>query len=78
MDDPRTGDLQALLDVQDVAQVLNVSRRTVWRLVATGRLPAVRLGPQVVRFRHQDLQRLVRELTHHLRNRVAAQPEHHP
>ncbi len=34
----------ALLTVQDVAERLNVSTRTVRRLVAAGRLPCIRIG----------------------------------
>lgn len=33
-----------LLTVAAVARRLNVSERTVWRLIASGELPALRLG----------------------------------
>ena len=34
-----------LLSIQQTAQVLNVSRTTVWRLLRAGRLPTVELRP---------------------------------
>jgi len=34
-----------LLSIQQAAQVLNVSRTTVWRLLRAGRLPTVELRP---------------------------------
>lgn len=43
---------------RDVAELLCVSRRTVWRWTAAGRLPApVRVGARCTRWRVSDLQR---------------------
>ena len=39
-----TGTHGILLGVSDVARRLDVSKATVYRLVATGELPAIRLG----------------------------------
>jgi excisionase family DNA binding protein len=39
-----TGTHGALLGVRDVARRLDVSKATVYRLVATGELPAIRFG----------------------------------
>jgi len=51
-----------LLTVRDVAHLLNVSPRTVWRLVSTGDLPRpIRLGPRTCRWRPADVARLVDE-----------------
>jgi len=43
---------------RDVAELLCVSPRTVWRWAAAGRLPApVRVGVRCTRWRVRDLQR---------------------
>lgn len=47
-----------LLDVRKVAQLLGVHQRTIWRMVASGDLPApIRLGAKTVRWRLLDLER---------------------
>jgi excisionase family DNA binding protein len=43
------GGTECLLTVADVAQVLRVSKATVYRLVAEGKLPHVRIG-NAIRF----------------------------
>jgi excisionase family DNA binding protein len=43
-----------LLTLTEVAQYLRISTRTVSRLIASGSLPALRLG-RAVRIRHADL-----------------------
>lgn len=48
----------ALLTREDVAQILSCSTRTVDRLVASGDLPAIRIG-KLVRFKPGTIQRLV-------------------
>lgn len=50
--------MEQLLTIQQVADYLNVSPRTVRRLVAARRLPVVRFG-RMVRFREQDLARKI-------------------
>lgn len=47
-------DLQPLLTLGEVAEILNVSPKTVRRLVARRGIPCVRLG-RMVRFRPQDV-----------------------
>lgn len=51
--------IRSMLDVQDLAEVLNMSARTVWRWVRADRIQAVRLGPQVVRFTYEEAERVV-------------------
>lgn len=34
------------LKIREVAELLNVSNQTVWRLVVTGDLPSIRVGAQ--------------------------------
>lgn len=47
-----------LLKVKEVAILLNIAPRTVWRLSATGELPApVRIGTRIVRWRFTDIER---------------------
>jgi excisionase family DNA binding protein len=43
-----------LLSTVQAAEIANVSRPTVWRLVRDGALPAIRVGHQV-RIRRDDL-----------------------
>ncbi len=41
--------------VAEAAQLFRVSKPTVWRWIASGRLPAVRRGPRAIRIRRADL-----------------------
>ena len=51
-----------LVDVKEVAAVLGVSARTVWRLVSTGEFPPpIKLG-RLSRWRRKDVLRYVEEL----------------
>lgn len=46
----------AVVNVREVADLLGVNPRTVWRMAQTGDIPApIRLGPRVVRWRLADL-----------------------
>ncbi|MFN0155521.1 MAG: helix-turn-helix domain-containing protein [Gaiella sp.] len=45
-----------LLSVAALAEHLDVSTRTVWRLVAAGEIPTVRVGERI-RFRPDDVER---------------------
>ena len=45
-----------LLDVREVAEILGIAVRSVWRLSATGELPPpVRIGARIVRWRLTDI-----------------------
>jgi len=44
---PEFADCGPLLDRSQVAELLNVSPTTVWRLVRSGELPAYRVGNQI-------------------------------
>jgi prophage regulatory protein len=49
-----------MLTVRDVSDLLCVSRRTIWRWAASGRLPPpLRVGPKCTRWRVTDIQRYV-------------------
>ena len=50
INEPRT----PLLRVNDVAALLSIGRRTVYTLVGSGELPAVRVGTRM-RFRPEDV-----------------------
>jgi excisionase family DNA binding protein len=43
------------------AQLLDVSERTVWRWIASGRLRVVRLGPGATRVLLADIEKLIDE-----------------
>ncbi|HID87447.1 MAG TPA: DNA-binding protein [Anaerolineae bacterium] len=49
-------DNQKLLTVDQVAEILQVSRTTVYRRIRAGVLPAVKLGHRQVRIRQEDLE----------------------
>lgn len=51
-------ELEELLTREDLAQILCCSTRTVDRLVASGDLPAIRIG-KLVRFRPGQIRRLL-------------------
>lgn len=46
----------AVINVREVAELLGVNVRTIWRLAQRGEIPApIRLGDRVVRWRLSDL-----------------------
>lgn len=45
-----------LLTIHDVAERWSCSARTVQKKIATGELPAVHLGPKLVRIRPEDVE----------------------
>jgi len=49
-------DSQKLLTVDQVAEILQVSRTTIYRRIKAGELPAVKLGRRQVRIRQEDLE----------------------
>jgi predicted DNA-binding transcriptional regulator AlpA len=54
---PQEQELDTLLTVQDVAEILSVGVRTVWRWTALSRLPKpIRLAKKVVRWKASELQ----------------------
>jgi excisionase family DNA binding protein len=52
---------QAYLRVAEVARRLGLPRSTVYHLVRTGRLPAVRLSPGVILVPEAELEACIRE-----------------
>lgn len=44
-----------LLKPSEVAARLNVSRRAAYYLISSGKLPSVRIGPQIIRVCETDL-----------------------
>ena len=53
--------LPKLLKIAEVADVLRVSKTTVYRLVRVGDLPAVHIGDELVRVRMVDLEKYILE-----------------
>jgi excisionase family DNA binding protein len=53
------GVIEDLYELSQVAQILRCSRKTIYRLISSGRLEAVRWG-RSYRFRRQDVQEFVR------------------
>ena len=52
-----------LLNVSEAAELLGWSRWTLYRKVEAGEIRYVRLGPQSIRFREEDLNRLIEDST---------------
>ena len=50
------------LTISEAAQVMRVSQRTIRRWIAMGLLPAVRVGPWLIRIDADDLARLGRPI----------------
>ena len=50
------------LSVEDAAALEGVSPRTIRRRIADGSLPAVRLGPRLIRINPADLDRLAHRI----------------
>jgi len=50
-----------LLKINEVAEVLQVSKTTAYRLVQVGDLPAVRFAGATVRVRVEDLEKFILE-----------------
>ena len=48
-----------LLTATDVGRILQVHPKTIFLWASQGTLPAVRLGRRAVRFRREDVERLV-------------------
>ncbi len=55
--------MEPLLRVRKVAEILQVSERTVWRLIDSGELPHVKVGIQAVRVKESDLEGYVNRQT---------------
>lgn len=59
----RHGQDRQLFTLEQAGTLLGVSAQTVWRWVARGRLPAVRLGPRCLRVRQEDIDEFVQRRT---------------
>ena len=66
--------IEDLYEMSQVAQILRCSRKTIYRLISSGRLGAVRWG-RSYRFRREDVQEFVRGslISHRKTERRAAQ-----
>ena len=51
--------MKPLLKTSDVCELLGVSRKTVNRLHRDGFLPKIKVGAKTVRYRQEDLDKLV-------------------
>jgi excisionase family DNA binding protein len=46
---------QRLLEVNEVAELLNVTKRTVWRWSRLGLLPSIRMPGDIIRWDPEDI-----------------------
>lgn len=51
--------LHRLLRITEVAEILQISKTTAYRLVQVGGLPAVKIGKSSVRVRVEDLEQYI-------------------
>jgi excisionase family DNA binding protein len=65
--------VEKLLDVGEVADQLSVSRQSVWKLIRSGHLAAVRISERRIRIHPDDLKRFVDEQR---AGRMSELPEH--
>src|SRR5438270_12554615 len=49
---------RSYLSISQAAELLGVSRVSIWRWIRAGHLPVVRLGHRTVRIKREDLERL--------------------
>ena len=49
-------DPDELLSARETARILNTSGQTVYRLINSGKLPAVKVSPRLLRIRRADLE----------------------
>lgn len=59
---PLSAAADRLLTIRQAAEQLQISERTVRRLIGTGALPAVKIGGRLVRIRARDLRIVERPL----------------
>lgn len=65
-----------LLNTQEAAKLLGMSRRTVYKLVDEGRLPVVRIDSSL-RFEESAIQNLIRENVCIRRSPLQGSPTHY-
>ena len=51
-------DVRAYYSISQAAELLGVSRVSIWRWIRAGHLPVVRLGHRTARIRREDLEQL--------------------
>jgi excisionase family DNA binding protein len=49
---------ERLLKIREVAELTGYHRNTIWNLIKSGKLPAIRTGARLVRVRESDLTKL--------------------
>jgi excisionase family DNA binding protein len=54
----RTGDLKPLIPISQTAQILGISRSTVYRLVERREIPCIRIGSRIL-FKQELLQQWI-------------------
>ena len=47
---------EELLDAEELSQILDVSKLTIYRWVRLGQAPCVKFGPKIIRFRLRDFE----------------------
>ena len=55
--------LERLLTVDEVAELLRLSRGSVYHMVSQGRLPCIRLSKRCLRFSREAIAQVITEMT---------------
>ncbi len=55
--------LERLLTVDEVAELLRLSRGSVYHMVSQGRLPCIRLSKRCLRFSREAIAQVISEMT---------------
>jgi excisionase family DNA binding protein len=52
--------VKQIMTPKEAAEVLGVHTATIYKLVKTGELPSVKLGPKLIRISESDLQKYIK------------------
>ena len=52
--------MKTIMTPKEAAEVLGVHTATIYKLVKTGELPSVKLGPKLIRISASDLQKYIK------------------
>jgi excisionase family DNA binding protein len=68
--------MEKLLTIRELAERLNISEGTAYHWLSEGRLKCVRFSKRCVRFRENDIQELLAQLTDNGRNPLQREQFH--
>ena len=54
--------MKTLMSPKEAAEILGVHPATIYKLVKTGELPSVKLGPKLIRINASDVEKLTKTI----------------